>query len=158
MTDLTLTALERDTMRAVTDHACALHEDGKDIVFTAAVILEGEVIARAKNEVAEQGDPSRHAEVVAIAKAAAAAGSRDLSGATLLASCQPCEMCLSAMRWAGISRVIFAAQQANIDAAFFRFPRLTINDFHTACGGCFDWKGGIDEDRVRHIYATGEDG
>ena len=77
-------------MRAVTDRACALHAQGRDIVFTAAIVKDGKVIAEARNEVAETGDVSRHAEVVAIAQAAAATGSRDLSGATLIASCQPC--------------------------------------------------------------------
>ena len=152
---ITPTEIERATMRAVADHACALHDEGRDIVFTAAVIRDGQVIARARNEVGETGDVSRHAEVVAMAKASEIAGTRDLSGCTLLASCQPCEMCLSAMRWAGIDRVIFAAQQENSDAAFFRFPKLTIADFHVACDGAFDWLGGVDEDRVAHIYAPG---
>ena len=136
------------------DHACALHDAGQDIVFTAAVVLDDEVIATARNEVGDTNDPSRHAEVVAIARAAQAAGERDLSGATLIASCQPCEMCLSTMRWAGISRVIFAAQQAHVADAYFRFPGLSIDDFHAACDGSFTWHGGVDEERVAHIYAA----
>ncbi|WP_322890575.1 MULTISPECIES: deaminase [unclassified Yoonia] len=155
---LTPTTAERAAMRDVTDHACRLHDQGKDIVFTAAVVLDGKVVATARNEVGETDDISRHAEVVAIAAAARTLGRRDLHGATLIASCQPCEMCLSAMRWAGIDRVIFAAQQANADAAFFRFPKLTIRDFHAACDGAFDWLGGLDEDRVAHIYAPGAAG
>ncbi|WP_296427810.1 nucleoside deaminase [Yoonia sp.] len=149
------TALERRAMRSVTDHARALAEKGRDIVFTAAIIKDGAIIAEARNEVGETGDVSRHAEVVAIAKATARTGDRDLSGATLIASCQPCEMCLSTMRWAQIDRVIFAAQQENTDPAFFRFPKLNIRDFHAACDGAFDWHGGLDEDRVRAIYAPG---
>lgn len=146
------TPAERAAMRAVTDHACDLHAQGKDIVFTAAIVKNGKIIARARNEVDDTGDVSRHAEVVAIAKTTAVLGTRDLSGATLIASCQPCEMCLSTMRWARIDRVIFAAQQENTGAAFFRFPKLTIRDFHAACDGAFNWYGGLDEDRVAHIY------
>lgn len=152
------TEAEQAAMHAVVDQACALHAQGKDIVFTAAIIWQGEVIVQARNEVADTNDVSRHAEVVAIAQAADKIGQRDLAGATLIASCQPCEMCLSAMRWAGIGRVIFAAQQANADAAFFRFPGLTLPDFHAACGGDFDWHGGLQEDRVAHIYAPGAAG
>ena len=152
---MTLTEAEVAAMTAVTDHACRLHADGKDIVFTAAVVKDGKVIAEARNEVADTSDPSRHAEVVAIAKATAALGDRDLSGATLLASCQPCEMCLATMRWAGIDRVIFAAQQQNVGDAFFRFPKLTIADFHAACDRAFNYLGGVQEDRVAHIYAKG---
>ncbi|WP_055686823.1 nucleoside deaminase [Loktanella sp. 5RATIMAR09] len=151
---MTITDAERDAMRDVTDHACALHAAGRDIVFTAAVVLDGQVIATARNEVSDSDDPSRHAEVVAIAQAAKAAGDRDLSGATLLASCQPCEMCLATMRWAGIGRVIFAAQKANIAETYFRFPGLEISDFHAACDGVFDYLGGVHEDRVAHIYAA----
>ncbi len=152
---MTPTAAEIAALTAVTDQACRLHDFGHEIVFTAAVVKEGAVIAQARNEVADTDDPSRHAEVVAIAKAAKATGDRDLSDATLIASCQPCEMCLAAMRWAGIDRVIFAAQQANIGSAFFRFPGLTITDYHAACDGAFSYLGGLLEDRVAHIYGTG---
>jgi tRNA(Arg) A34 adenosine deaminase TadA len=151
---ITLTDAERDAMRGVTDHARDLHDAGHDIVFTAAVVLDGKVIATARNEVSDSDDPSRHAEVVAIALATKAAGDRDLSGATLLASCQPCEMCLATMRWAGIGRVIFAAQQDNIAEAYFRFPKLNISAFQAACDGAFDFLGGVQEDRIAHIYAS----
>ncbi|SFS20421.1 Cytidine and deoxycytidylate deaminase zinc-binding region [Yoonia litorea] len=148
-----MTPVEAEAMTAVTDHACRLHADGKDIVFTAAIVKDDKIIAEARNEVADTDDPSRHAEVVAIAEATRKLGERDLSGATLIASCQPCEMCLSTMRWAGISRVIFAAQQENISDAFFRFPKLTISDFHAACDGAFAYLGGVQESRVAHIYS-----
>ncbi len=154
---LVVTQAERDAMRAVTDHARALKEQGHEIIFTSAVVMDGKVVATARNEAADTNDVSRHAEVVAIARATDALGTRDLTGATLIASCQPCEMCLSAMRWVRIDRVIFAAQQANTKPAFFRFPKLTITDFHAACDGAFEWFGGLDEDCVAHIYQDKDD-
>lgn len=147
-----LTDLERTTMEDVTEHACNLHADGKDIVFTAAIIKDGEVIVQAKNEVGETGDVSRHAEVVAIAQASDKLGTRDLSGAVLLASCQPCEMCLATMRWAKIDRVIFAAQKRNIRDEFFRFPGLDLQDFLAASPADITAIGGICEEDVLHIY------
>lgn len=147
------TAAEKAAMADVIDHACRLHRDGRDIVFTAAIVRDAKTIAAARNEVADTDDPSRHAEVVAIARATAALQARDLTGATLIASCQPCEMCLATMRWAKIDRVIFAARQETIGDAFFRFPGLSIADFHAGCGGAFDYLGGLHEDRVAHIYA-----
>ena len=150
-----LTATEESAMRKVADHALELHAEGRDIVFTAAIVKDGKIVVQARNEVGDTGDVSRHAEVVAMARAADVLGTRDLKGCTLLASCQPCEMCLSAMRWAGIDRVVFGARQENADAAFFRFPQLRIADFHRACGGAFDWHGGVEEDRINHIYAPG---
>lgn len=148
-----LTATETEAMRRVADHALELHVDGRDIVFTAAIVKDGKIVVQARNEVGDTNDVSRHAEVVAMARAADILGTRDLSGCTLLASCQPCEMCLSAMRWAQIDRVVFGAQQENTDDAFFRFPHLRITDFHRACDRAFDWLGGVEESRVAHIYA-----
>jgi tRNA(Arg) A34 adenosine deaminase TadA len=150
-----LTGAEQAAMIKVADHALDLHAHGKDIVFTAAIVKDGKIIVQARNEVGDTNDVSRHAEVVALHEAAKSLGTRDLSGCTLLASCQPCEMCLSAMRWAQIDRVVFGAQQANCDDAFFQFPQLRISDFHRACGGAFDWLGGQQEGRIGHIYAPG---
>ncbi|WP_245810615.1 nucleoside deaminase [Loktanella atrilutea] len=142
-------------MTKVADHALDLHADGQDIVFTAAIVKDGRIVAQARNEVGDTGDVSRHAEVVAMARAADILGTRDLSGCTLLASCQPCEMCLGAMRWARIDRVVFGAQQDNADAEFFRFPQMRITDFQRACDGAFAFVGGVEEDRIGHIYAPG---
>ena len=75
-----------------------------------------------------------------------------LPGATLVSSCQPCEMCLAAMRWAGISRVVFGAEQDKIDAEMFRFPALTLSDFHAASAGDFEYVGGVEAERVLHLY------
>ena len=149
---MSLTDLEQEVMQEVTDHACRLHADGRDIVFTAAIIKDGKVICHARNEVGDTGDVSRHAEVVAIAKAAQEMDTRDLAGATLLASCQPCEMCLATMRWAKIDRVIFAAQKAHIAKEFFRFPGLELSDFLNATDAEITAIGGVAEDRVLHIY------
>ncbi|KPP90573.1 MAG: Cytosine/adenosine deaminase [Rhodobacteraceae bacterium HLUCCA08] len=149
---MTPTALERDTCHEIALWAARLDRDGADAAFTAAVIRDGAVIARARNAVMDSGDPTRHAEIVAIGEAARAAGGRDLSGATLVASCQPCEMCLGAMRWAGIARLVFAARKPLIGDANFRFPGLGIDDFHRASGAGFDYAGGIGEEIVGHLY------
>ena len=149
-----LTDTERRAMKDVADHALRLHAEGRDIVFTAAIVKDGQVIATARNEVGQTGDPSRHAEIVAIARAADALGDRSLAGCTLIASCQPCEMCLAAMRWAEIDRLVFGARQETSAAAFFRFPALKIDDYHAACDGCFDYAGGVEEDRLDPIYRS----
>ena len=150
-----LTTTEADAMRKVANHALDLHAEGRDIVFTAAIVKDDRIVVQARNEVGDSNDVSRHAEVVAMARAADILGTRDLSGCTLLASCQPCEMCLSALRWAQIDRVVFGTRQDDADTAFFRFPALRIEDFHRACGGAFAWQGGVEADRVGHIYAPG---
>ncbi|RYH03886.1 nucleoside deaminase [Salipiger sp. IMCC34102] len=146
---------ELRAMRDVADDALRLHAEQGGIVFTAAVVQGAKTIVTARNEVAETGDPSRHAEIVALARAARKLGTRDLSGCTLVASCQPCEMCLSAMRWAGVDRLIFGARQEDSAAGFFQFPGLSIADYHAACEGVFGYLGGVEEDRLRKIYTQG---
>jgi tRNA(Arg) A34 adenosine deaminase TadA len=91
-----------------------------------------------------------------MAQAGAARGGADFSGLTLLSSCQPCEMCLAAMRWAGITRLIFAARQEALGEGFFKFGRLTIADLQAASGGAFEYLGGRHEARVLHMYRMGE--
>lgn len=71
------------------------------------------------NRVALDNDPTAHAEVVAIRKAAAATANFDLSGAVLYASCEPCPLCLAAALWARVDRVHYAADRNAAAAAGF---------------------------------------
>ena len=62
-------------------------------------------------------------------------------------------MCLSAMRFSGIDRVIFAATKARVASKYFVFPHLELQDFQRS--GSFEAIGGICENRVLHLYADG---
>lgn len=121
--------------------------------IAASVMRNGWIISVAENEVHLQSDPTRHAEMVAIHRAAHALESTDLTGCVLISTLQPCEMCLSAMRFAGIDRVIFAATKARVASKYFVFPHLDLQDFQR--GDDFDAIGGICEDRVLNLYADG---
>ncbi|WP_370400107.1 nucleoside deaminase [Sulfitobacter sp. JB4-11] len=146
------TDLEREVIASINVWAVEIDRAEAAPAFTAAILLDGKELVRGRNTAAQDEDPSHHAEIVTMAKAAAALGKRDLSDCTLVSSCQPCEMCLAAMRWAGITRVIFGARQEDIDAEMFRFPDLTLPQFHAACGGAFDYAGGVHDDMVQHLY------
>jgi tRNA(adenine34) deaminase len=63
-------------------------------------------------------------------------------------------MCLSAIRFAGITRIIFAATQARVAEKYFAFPHLRIEDFQN---GAFEFAGGVDEALVLHLYAHGDE-
>lgn len=76
--------------------------------FAAVIARDGIVIAEAINQVARDGDVTRHAELVAISLAQRAFGSRDLSGCTLYSVVEPCPMCSFPIRETRISRVVFA--------------------------------------------------
>ena len=60
-------------------------------------------------------------------------------------------MCLAAMRWTGIDRLLFSMTQERAPA-FFQFPGLGIEAYHRASGGAFDWHGGTGADRLARVY------
>ena len=81
-----------------------------DIPIGAIVISNGEIIASRHNERELQGDPTAHAEVLAIRDAAIALGTSRLDGATLVTTLEPCPMCAGAALVARISHVVFGAE------------------------------------------------
>ena len=93
--------------------------EGKGGPFGAVVVQGGEVIARAANEVTTTSDPTAHAEMVAIRRACAVLKRFDLSDCEVYASCEPCPMCLSAIYWARIPMVYFAATKQQAAEAGF---------------------------------------
>jgi tRNA(adenine34) deaminase len=80
-------------------------------VPVGAVVLAGDgtVLARAHNERERQGDPTAHAEILALRRAAAAAGSWRLGGASMVVTLEPCPMCAGALVAARVARVVFGA-------------------------------------------------
>jgi tRNA(Arg) A34 adenosine deaminase TadA len=78
---------------------------GASIVHTES----GELLLRALNAVRQETDPSAHAEVRAIRKAAKRLKKISLAGFTLYTTCEPCPMCMSAALWAGLDRVVYGA-------------------------------------------------
>jgi guanine deaminase len=87
--------------------------------FGAVVVLEGAVVGRGRNRVTADGDPTLHAEVVAIRDACARIGHHNLSGGVLYASCEPCPMCFGAAWWSRVDRIVHAAGRADATAAGF---------------------------------------
>jgi guanine deaminase len=94
-------------------------EKGDGGPFGAVIVRGDEVLAAAHNEVLIRNDPTAHAEILAIRAAAAAAESPHLDGCTLYTTCEPCPMCLAAIHWARIDRVIYA--ETRQDAAKIGF-------------------------------------
>ncbi len=92
--------------------------------FGAVLVQGGAVIARGHNRVTSRPDATAHAEVEAIRAACVALGTHSLAGCELYASCEPCPMCLSAIHWARIDRVYYAATRADAAAAGFDDVRL----------------------------------
>lgn len=87
--------------------------------FGAAILLPERDPILGFNTVTLVHDPTAHAEINAIRAACALLGSHSLAGATLLATSEPCPMCLTAAMWARLDHVYYAATIADAAAAGF---------------------------------------
>ncbi len=94
-------------------------ETGRGGPFAALVVRDGQILARGTNRVTTQHDPTAHAEVVAIRAACAAIDDFELTGCTLYTTCEPCPMCMGAVYWARLDRVIYASTRTEAAAAGF---------------------------------------
>lgn len=104
-----LTDLE--ALRLTFAEAYAARERGEN-PFGALIVLDGEVIAKASARELELGDPTAHAELLAVREACQTLRRLSLVGATLYSNVEPCIMCSGAIKWAGIRRVVFSVSQA----------------------------------------------
>ena len=87
--------------------------------FGAVIARNGEIIAEASNCVTINCDPTAHAEVSAIRKAAEALKTFDLSGCAIYTSCEPCPMCLGAIYWAHLDKIYYANDRKDAAAIGF---------------------------------------
>ncbi len=93
-------------------HALALARranEEQEVPVGAVIVREGRVLGEGYNRTVRAGDPTMHAEIVAIREAASALGDWRLLGSTLYATLEPCAMCAGAIVLARIPRVVFAA-------------------------------------------------
>lgn len=109
---------ELDLLRQVLDEAETWAGVGGG-PFAAGILLDGEVLALAHNEVVSSCDPTAHAEMTAIRMATRGRGTHHLTGAVLVCSCEPCPMCLAAAWWARVDRIVYSASRADASAAGF---------------------------------------
>ena len=96
-------------MRTALAEASAALQTGDVPVGAVVLDASGTVIARGRNRREADGDPTAHAEIVAIRAAAGAVGDWRLDGLTLVVTLEPCTMCAGAISAARLSRVVFGA-------------------------------------------------
>ena len=87
-----------------------------DFPFGAVIVRDGQIIARGRNLGRTNGDPTAHGEMTAIRRCLADHGSAALRGSTLYTSGEPCAMCMGAILWCRISRLVFAASVQQLAA------------------------------------------
>ncbi|MEO1064714.1 MAG: tRNA adenosine(34) deaminase TadA [Actinomycetota bacterium] len=108
MTDDELMSLALDEARLAAEHG--------DVPVGAVVVHDGEVIARAHNRREVDGDPTAHAEVLALRAAATHRGSWRLDGCTVVVTLEPCLLCAGALLSARVDRVVFGADDPKAGA------------------------------------------
>ena len=101
LTDRELMALALAEARMAPDHG--------DVPVGAVVVRDGQVLASRHNERELTGDPTAHAEVLALRDAAGIVGSWRLTGCTLVVTLEPCLMCGGALVNARVDRLVYGA-------------------------------------------------
>ena len=102
---------------ALVEAQIALDVSGDVPVGAVIVNAAGEIVARGRNEKELLGDPTAHAEIVAIREATSLLGDWRLEGMTLVVTLEPCVMCAGSIQAARISRVVFGAWDDKVGAS-----------------------------------------
>ncbi len=87
--------------------------------FAALIVKDGKIVSEGINRVAEDNDPTAHAEINAIRSATQKLQRFKLFDCELFTTCEPCPMCLGAVYWAGIPRIYYGNSRE--DAAKYGF-------------------------------------
>jgi len=103
---------------SVADPAAATALDAAEDVPVGAVVYgpDGAELAVGRNERERTGDPTAHAEILALRRAAAAVGAWRLAGCTLVVTLEPCTMCAGALVLARVSTLVFGAWEPKTGA------------------------------------------
>ena len=91
--------------------------DHDDVPIGTVIVRDGEVIAAARNERELRGDPTAHAEVLALREAASKLGTWRLLDTVLYVTLEPCAMCAGAIVLGRVPRVVYAADDPKAGAA-----------------------------------------
>jgi tRNA(adenine34) deaminase len=105
-----------ECMRQALGEADRATEHGDVPIGCVIVSASGELIARDHNRREECGDPTAHAEVLALRSASRSIGHWRLEGATVYATLEPCPMCAGALVAARIGRLVYGASDAKAGA------------------------------------------
>ena len=125
-----------DFMREAIAEAALARSSG-DVPVGCVIVRNGRIIARAHNERELTGDPTAHAEILAIRRAAAANGDWRLNDCTLYVTLEPCPMCAGAISQSRIARLVYGADDARYGCAgsVYRIPEDPVFLHFCKCEG-----------------------
>lgn len=110
---------DRQWLQLAAEISLAAVEQNRGGPFAAVVVCNGDLIASGQNQVLELNDPTAHAEMQAIRAASHKLQRFDLSDCVIYSSCEPCPMCLSAIYWSRIPKLIYANSSEDARAIGF---------------------------------------
>ncbi|HCE88412.1 MAG TPA: tRNA adenosine(34) deaminase TadA [Sutterella wadsworthensis] len=134
---------DRSFMRMALEEAQEAGMAG-EIPVGAVVVADGAVIARGGNETLRSGDPTAHAEIVALRAAAAALANHRLTNTTLYVTLEPCPMCAGAIAEARCRRIVYGAgdsRRGALEGAFRLFDIPGVNHRPMVTGGVLALEG-----------------
>ena len=109
---------------------------GEEVPVGAVIVNQNRMIARAHNMTQQLNDVTAHAEMIAITAASNYLGAKYLMDCTLFVTLEPCVMCASAMKWAQLSRMVFAASDPK--EGFSRFKEQILHKKTTIVPGTLE--------------------
>lgn len=124
-----------------------------DLPFGAVIVREGGVLARGHNVGRTTGDPTAHGEMVAIRHCLADHGKAALEGSTLYTSGEPCAMCMGAILWCGMRRLVFAASVQQLSTRIHQILISSIEIAATAPFASITITGGVLADEAMQLFA-----
>ena len=124
-----------------------------EVPVGAVLVVEGQVIALGHNCPIKSHDPTAHAEIEAIRKAAREASNYRLDGATLYVTLEPCTMCVGALVHARVRRVVFAASEPKAGA--LKSARALMDAEQSGYfNHRFEWQGGVLESEASDMLSA----
>ena len=125
-----------ELMRKAIDEANCAMEHG-EIPVGAVIVSDGEIVSVAHNEREGLCDPTAHAEVLAIRRAAQRLGRRRLHGCTLYVTLEPCPMCAGTIAMSGLDEVVFGAydREAGCAGSVYNLPEDAAFMHPVSCSG-----------------------
>ncbi|OAI41669.1 hypothetical protein AYO40_02735 [Planctomycetaceae bacterium SCGC AG-212-D15] len=118
----------------------------------SVLVLDGQVLLAAHNTVWADTDPSAHAEMNGIRRAAKQLGRVSLAGCTVYCTLEPCPMCLAACHWAKVDRIVFGADIADAAAAGFSELALPAAELARQGKSHLRIEGGVLADECRRLF------
>ena len=117
-----------------------------EVPVGAVVVREGSVVGAGFNQPVTTGDPTAHAEIVALRAAARVLRNYRLPGTTLYATVEPCLMCVGALLLARVERVVYGASEPKFGAVRSLLDASTLRANHR-----FEVETGVLEDECRSL-------